>query len=606
MRKRTIIITLAVIIMWMACTQTSQQTNARKVQLYQIAHVELAYAAAKQLKLQVTQNASPANLQAAFKNARLAYKRAEFLAEYYTPFTAKAINGPPIPSMDDNDQHRIDQPSGFQVIEPYLFPAFDTAHKTELLKQIDILMANINRLKLMSAEQELADAQVFDALRLETFRIITQGITGFDAPIAQNSMAEAAAAISAINDVTGIYAESIRGANKKSYEILTALLHNNINYLLAHRDFNSFNRMEYIQTCANPLSRALLNVAQKLGVARFNELRALKADAPDLFAPNIFDANYYTADYQAHSNPNKVKLGKRLFYDPVLSGTGIRSCGSCHQPAKALTDGLVKSESIDGKRLIRRNTPTLLNAALQPFLFYDNRVAYLEDQATAVINNKDEMHGSLPHAIGRLKTDSSYVALFKQAFPKAANAVTEYNLRNALGSYIRSLVSLNAPFDRYMRGDKSRLSAAQVNGFNVFMGKAKCATCHFTPLFNGTVPPDFRTIETEVIGVPAVAGKKGIDNDKGKYELRKLDLYKYAFRTPTVRNIALTAPYMHNGAFKTLQQVVDFYNDGGGLGAGADLPNLTLPFDKLNLTDKEKRDIVAFLQSLTDVSVLKE
>lgn len=604
MRRIPVIITLAVVIIWAACTPSSQQTNAAKVQQYQIAHVTLAYNAAKQLKALVTQNAPAEKLQGAFKNARLAYKRVEFLAEYYTPFTAKAINGAPIPSMDDNDQHRMDEPSGFQVVEPYLFPAFDAGNKPELLKQIDILLANINRLKLMSAEQELGDAQVFDALRLETFRIVTQGITGFDAPIAQNSMAEAAASISAIENVTAIYAEQISEADKKAWQNLAALLNSNKSYLLAHRDFNSFNRMAYIQACANPLSGALLGVAQKLGIARFNDLRALKANAPDLFAKDVFDANYYTTGMEAHSSPGKVALGKRLFYDPVLSGTGARSCGSCHQPAKALSDGLVKSESIDGKGLIKRNTPTLLNAALQPFLFYDNRVAYLEDQATAVINNKDEMHGSLPHAIGRLQTDSSYLALFKNAFPKTAQPVTEYNLRNALGSYIRSLVSLNSPFDKYMRGDKSQLNAAEVNGFNVFMGKAKCSTCHFAPLFNGTVPPEFRTIETEVIGVPAVAGKKGIDNDKGKYELRKLPLYKYAFRTPTVRNIALTAPYMHNGAFTTLQQVIDFYNDGGGLSAGADLPNLTLPFDKLNLTDKEKQDIVAFLKTLNDVSVL--
>jgi cytochrome c peroxidase len=199
-----------------------------------------------------------------------------------------------------------------------------------------------------------------------------------------------------------------------------------------------------------------------------------------------------------------------------------------------------------------------------------------------------------------LDKDSTYKHLFKKAFPKAPRAVNDYNLRNAIGSYIRSLTSLNSSFDQHIRGNTNKLTASEVNGFNLFMGKAKCATCHFMPLFNGTVPPDFRTIETEVIGVPALAGKKGIDSDKGKYELRKLPLYKYAFRTPTVRNIALTAPYMHNGVFKTLEQVVDFYNKGGGLSAGADLPNLTLPFDKLNLTLAEEKDVVAFLKTLTD------
>jgi len=602
--KKLLVITgiLLFVVAWIACQPQTKQTNAEKVRLYQLMQVNRADTAIRQLKNLIESGASPARLQNAFKNARLAYKHTEFLAEYYTPLTAKSINGAPIPSMDDNDQHRVDQPSGFQVIEPYLFPQYKAVKKAELLDQVNILVSNMNRLKLMTGEQELADAQIFDALRLEAFRIITQGITGFDAPIAQNSMAEAAASLTAIKDVAAIYTAEIKKKNKPVYHRLNALLVNSRQYLLVHPDFNTFDRMAFIKQYANPLSAALLRASASLGIDKFQELRALKANAGTLFDENVFDADYYTANYDARSNKDKVVLGKLLFHDPILSGTGERSCVSCHRPEKAFTDGLSKSESIDGKSNIRRNTPTVLNAGLQPALFYDNRVAYLEDQATDVINNKDEMHGSLPAAIKRLRTDKAYAGLFKKAFPKGTTAVTEYNLRNALGSYIRSLVSLNSPFDKYMRGNPAQLNNAEISGFNLFTGKAKCATCHFMPLFNGNVPPDFRIVETEVIGVPALSGKPGIDADKGKYELRKINLYKYAFRTPTVRNIAITAPYMHNGVFNTLGQVVDFYNKGGGLSAGANLPNLTLPFNKLNLTVREQQNIVAFLNKLTDVS----
>jgi cytochrome c peroxidase len=600
MKKLFVICGLFSVVVWLSCQKENKVSNAARVKTYQLSLIQKADLAVKKLRALVSAGAAQPNLQQAFKNARIAYKRTEFLAEYYTALTAEGINGAPIPSMDDNDQHRMDMPEGFQVVEPYLFPGYNAANKTELLKQLDIMIPSFKRLQQLTQNQELADAQIFDAMRMEVFRIITQGITGFDAPIAQNSMAEAAASLETLQDVVNIYEKPIQQKNKKLYQDIKYLIQQNRAYLSNNPDFNSFNRMAYIKQFANPLSAKLLAVSKALGIDKFPEIRGLKANAKTLFDVNVFDADYYTASYDEHSSKDKITLGKRLFFDPVLSGTNTRSCASCHQPQKAFTDGLVKSESIDGKVLISRNTPTLLNAGLQPSLFYDNRVAYLEDQATDVINNKDEMHGSLPYAVSKLGKDSSYTLLFRKAFLQAQASVNEYSIRNALGSYIRSLISLNSPFDQYMRGRTNQLTATEINGFNLFMGKAKCATCHFTPLFNGTLPPDFRTIETEVIGVPAIAGKKGIDNDKGKYELRKLPLYKYAFRTPTVRNIALTAPYMHNGVFKTLEEVVDFYNKGGGLSAGADLPNLTLPFDKLNLTPKEEKDVVAFLKKLTD------
>jgi cytochrome c peroxidase len=605
MKKVLIVVSLLGVALWISCQKADKTANATRVKNYQLSLITKADSAIKKLRALVATGATEPQLQQAFKNARLAYKHTEFLTEYYTPITAKAINGAPIPSMDDNDQHRIDQPEGFQVVEPYLFPTYDIANKTELLKELDIMIPSFKRLQQLTQNQELADAQIFDAMRLEVFRIITQGITGFDAPIAQNSMAEAAASLQSLHYVIAIYEDTISEKDSKLYEGIRSLIKQNEAYLLRTNNFNNFNRMLYIKQFANRLSAKILAASQLLGIDKFIELRALKANAKTLFDEGIFDANYYTASYDLHSTPNKVILGKLLFYDPVLSGTGTRSCASCHQPENGFTDGLIKSASIDGRSQTKRNTPTLLNAGLQPALFYDNRVSYLEDQATDVINNKDEMHGSLPVAVAKLGKDATYTRLFKKAFPNAQNAVNEFNLRNAIGSYIRSLTSLNSPFDQYMRGNTNKLTASEVNGFNLFMGKAKCATCHFTPLFNGTVPPDFKAVETEVIGVPAVANKQGIDSDKGKFELRKLPLYKYAFRTPTVRNIALTAPYMHNGVFKTLEEVVDFYNKGGGLSAGADLSNLTLPFDKLNLTPAEEKDIVAFMKKLTDNSASK-
>jgi len=181
---------------------------------------------------------------------------------------------------------------------------------------------------------------------------------------------------------------------------------------------------------------------------------------------------------------------------------------------------------------------------------------------------------------------------------------------NALGSYVRSLVFLNSRFDQYMRGNKAALTAEEVNGFNLFMGKAKCGTCHYMPLFNGNFPPRFVKTDAEVIGVPATAqallrgrprgGGKGavIDADPGRFAIVPAESFRHAFKTPTVRNAARTGPYMHNGVFSTLEEVMDFYNKGGGAGLGIKIPNQTLPFDKLDLNENERREIIAFIRSL--------
>jgi cytochrome c peroxidase len=164
---------------------------------------------------------------------------------------------------------------------------------------------------------------------------------------------------------------------------------------------------------------------------------------------------------------------------------------------------------------------------------------------------------------------------------------------------------MNPRFDRFMRGEKSALTASEKNGFNVFMGKAKCGTCHFTPLVNGIVPPDSTETEFEIIGVlahPVGFKNNKLDEDQGGFNLHKMQLYKNAFKPPTLRNIALTAPYMHNGVFKTLEEVIEFYDLGGGAGIGLDISNHTLRVDRLNLKESEEASIIAFLKTLTDTA----
>ncbi|HEY2726299.1 MAG TPA: cytochrome c peroxidase, partial [Parafilimonas sp.] len=223
----------------------------------------------------------------------------------------------------------------------------------------------------------------------------------------------------------------------------------------------------------------------------------------------------------------------------------------------------------------------------------------LEDQSHDVVQSTVEMHSSMKLSVKKLWKDTLYRKMFSVAFPqKNRTGIDTLEVMNAIGSYVRSLVFLNSRFDEYMRGNKAAMNENEVNGFNLFMGKAKCGTCHYMPLFNGTFPPRYMKSEAEVIGVPQSLTTNIIDSDLGRYNIVRVASLKHAFKTPTVRNAALTAPYMHNGIYNSLQQVIDFYNKGGGIGLGIKMDNQTLPFDKLDLTGKEQYDLVAFIKSL--------
>lgn len=539
----------------------------------------------------IESNSSTVELQRQFLNAHSSYKQVETISEYYFPAVSKAINGPALSEFEENDGKTL-PPEGFQVIEEFIFPTYNSKSKAELLKEMGILSANLKRLDKVSQTNEFTDSHVFDAMRLEVFRIITLGITGFDSPIAQKSIPEAAEALESIEKYYKIYADY---SADETFQKVLKTIKKGKEYLKTNTNFNAFDRAFFIREIANPLSIGLYKTQVSLNIPFIKETRGLKTTAQTLFDKNAFDAEAFSAFPDYETTPEKIELGKLLFNDPVLSGDNSRSCASCHHSDKAFTDGLEKSVSLNGRSLVKRNTPTLTNIAFQRAFFSDSRVNYLEDQAVAVIINENEMHGSFAKSVVALKKQPSYVAKFQKAFPKTT--IDEFGIKNALASYIRSLSTYDSKFDGFMQGEE-KFDLDEIAGFNLFTGKAKCATCHFIPLTNGTVPPSFVKSESEVLGVPNKYKK--LDADLGKFELTKAEIHRNSFKTPTLRNVELTAPYMHNGVFKTLEEVVDFYNDGGGNGLGFNLPNQTLPEDKLNLTNLEKKQLVLFMKSLTD------
>jgi cytochrome c peroxidase len=604
-----------------SCSDRDAQTNRpaiEQINPWYLADIDTLYAQVEKLKKNLENRAPEATVQAAFFAARTAYKRVELLAELYNPFTAKKLNQPALPEVEEEDPQLVIEPEGFQVIEELLFP-YAPENQAEALKQVEITLVNVKHLRHATTENKYTDAHIFDAMRLEVFRSITLGISGFDSPVAKNSLPEAATVFATLRRYLGLYAPAqvlkadASGADESSepsqarsqFQALDQLLARAEQYLATHPDFDRFDRAHFITQFANPVSSQLLAYQNLLGIQPFaQESRFLRADARTLFAPNVFDATYFapTQSRPFARDPKVIELGKALFYDPLLSGTGQRNCASCHQPDKALTDGLAKSRRLDGQGFIGRNAPSLLNAGLQASLFYEGRVTYMEDQIADVLGAVDEMHSSVTEVVGKLNQHHTYPARFQAAFGPASLAITDEQFKVALSTYLRSIQALNSRFDQYMRGDLAKLSSQEVNGFNLFMGKAKCGTCHFMPLFNGTVPPVFDRAETEVLGVPTRpdTAQATLDPDKGKFNLTKIPLHTFAFKTTTARNAEVTAPYMHNGVYQTLDQLIDFYNRGGGAGIGIELEHQTLPPDPLHLSRQEKADLIAFMKALTD------
>lgn len=274
--------------------------------------------------------------------------------------------------------------------------------------------------------------------------------------------------------------------------------------------------------------------------------------------------------------PQKVALGQMLFFDPRLSGSGAISCASCHNPALAWGDGLPRGIGHMGAQLGRRS-PTILDVAFGEPYFWDGRAATLEEQAKGPLGSKSEMNMQADAAIGRLAAMPGYQQAFSQAYP--GQAISLDTIAAAIATFERTVVSGEAPFDRWAKGDEHAVSDAAKRGFVLFNGKANCAACHAGWRMSDDGFHD--------IGLP--------DADRGRAAVAPgIEQLEHAFKTPTLRNVSQRAPYMHNGSVPTLAAVIDHYNEGFTHRASLD-PQMK----PLNLSAQDKSDLLAFLDTLT-------
>jgi cytochrome c peroxidase len=286
------------------------------------------------------------------------------------------------------------------------------------------------------------------------------------------------------------------------------------------------------------------------------------------------------------TSPDMAELGRLLFFDPILSGKQDRSCATCHNPSLGFSDGLQTPKDLS------RNSLSLWNVGYGTVFFWDGRATSLEDQMLTPLLTPDEMAGSPDAIVSRLSAIPEYVVLFNKAFGGGAESITMENIQSAIAAFERTLISNNSPFDRYAAGQFDALTAPQRRGLNLFRSAAtRCFECHAAPTFGSD--------EFFVTGVPNLPGQ---EHDPGRAAIVSTGI-DGAFKAPTLRNIALTAPYMHNGIFATLEQVIDFYARGGGRDQGIRVDRHILPFE---LSEQEKQDLVAFLYALTDESNLPE
>ena len=559
---------------------------------------------------------STSDMQKSFDQLRGRYKEIEFLAEYFDPeFIKDYINGPPLKSLERKSPSlSVLEPEGMQVLEELIYGENPYDEKATINRLVKALKINSDYFKSYHQSIEMVDRFVFEASRFQLVRIFSLGVTGFDTPMTDNAIIEASISMQSLFDALKPYFSLAKDKKPVLVQTLENTFDNGISYLNEHQDFETFDRMAFLKRFINPLYQLVLDLQLALGLETYYETAPLTfKHSVNYMAGNLFDENllnpyYYLKIRKEDYNRAIVDLGKTLFFDPVLSGANERSCASCHHPEKAFTDGHKKSIATDFKGTVSRNAPTLINAVYADKYFYDLRVGEMENQIEHVIFDKKEFHTSYLKIFEKLKKSEAYVTWFKTVFPEWEHEpVNKNTFSAAITAYLKSLSGFNSPFDQYVRGEIEALPEAVISGFNLFMGKAGCGTCHFAPTFSGLVPPLFHESESEILGVTRhnLDSVPVIDPDEGRYRgnlKEHANIYQHSFKTTTVRNISLTAPYMHNGAFETLEEVVTFYDQGGGQGLGLEVPFQTLPADKLGLTDQEKQDLISFMEILVDTT----
>jgi len=541
--------------------------------------------------------------------ARHFLKGMDFWFRYLEPVSYKKINGPLPAEWETEVFEKFEAPYKREGAGLTLAALALDEEQPDKKQLIELIEASVNAVEVYSADSIAGELKTKDHFylcnRLFLLNLAAIYTTGFECPDTTRIIPELKQMLIDTYDIYAAFNESFE--NTELPENYLALYKDAVAFVnKQNNNYLNFDHFNFIKNYINPL----FSLNQKLIkdykiISKSNIDYSLNKNSTSIFSKDLYRAQNAKGIFLRVNDKETLaeieQVGKLLFYDPLLSGNNLRSCASCHNPTQYFTDTLkTTSLQFDGKNMLPRNAPSLINAEYNHLIMLDGKHISLQNQAKDVITNSTEMACAEADVLKKIMSCNEYKTAFKK-FLKFTPHEPEISIDHILSTitfYYSKYSHFYAPFDKAMNHGQA-LTQEATNGFNVFMGKAQCATCHFVPQFNGVKPP-YVSSEFEVLGVAKDSSFKSLSDDKGRFGINPAKETEHAFRTGSIRNAEKTKPYMHNGSMSNLSQVIDFYNAGGGAGKGLTVNNQTLSGDSLHLTKKDKSDLLAFMSSLNE------
>ncbi len=548
-------------------------------------------------------------IRSQINQTRLTLKSMDFWFRYLEPISYKKINGPLPVEWETEVFEKFEKPykrDGAGLTLAALYLDEKNIDKSVLL---DLIRSSINATRVFDADSITNNLKehhhFFLCNRLFLLNLAAIYTTGFECPESEKVIPELRAMLEAVNKTYNSFNSSFVATPIPDNYL--QLYNSTVNFVNKQpSDPQQFDHYTFIKEYINPLFTINQQLIKTYNVStKSNVDYSLNKNSTSIFSKNLYIGQNPKGVYLRVQDQKVLseieKIGKLLFYDPILSGNNLRSCASCHKPTHYFTDTLTNTSlQFDGKNFLPRNSPSLINAQYNHLILLDGKHISLQHQTKDVITNPMELGASEQEVVKKVLSCKDYKNAFDEflKYTPAEKEISIEHISSAITLYYAKFSKYYSPFDEAMN-NKGTIDEPVKKGFNVFMSKAQCATCHFAPQFNGVKPP-YVGSEFEVLGVPRDTTYKELSLDKGRFGINPASEMENAFRTGTIRNASKTAPYMHNGVFRTLEEVIDFYDAGGGVGKGLRVPNQTLSSDSLHLTKEEKSHLLTFIRSLNE------
>lgn len=567
------------------------------------------------IKSDINREDDRAKIRRQIRLSRKELKGVDFWLRYLEPLAYKSINSPLPVEWETEVFEKFEKPykrNGAGLTLAMLYIDEDDMDKDSLIQLIDLSIKATQQFESDKVKDNLKTYHHFYLCnRLYLLNLAAIYTTGFECPDTNQVIPELR---SMLIDVQNMYkAFNVSFPSNSITADYLDLYNQAINFVNEQpADYSKFDHFTFIKDYVNPLFKINQRFIHQYNVVSKSLVDySLNKNANSIFDKDLYNGQNGKGIFLRVKDKSTLqaidRLGKLLFYDPILSGNSQRSCVSCHNPKQHFTD-TTKSTSLqfNHQGFLARNSPSLLNVQYNHLLMMDGKHISLQDQTKAVTNNSIELGSNELETLQKVLSCAEYKSSLQELLKSTPQEteITYDHVVSAITFYYTKFSKYYAPFDEAMN-QNSKLDSSVVRGFNLFMSKAQCATCHFVPQFNGVKPP-YVGSEFEVLGVPENLSMTQLSDDKGRFEINAAKETLHAFRTGTIRNASATKPYMHNGVFNNLQQVIDFYDAGGGAGRGLIVENQTLSSDSLHLNNKEKEDLISFINSLNENILFEE